>query len=241
MLKFTHIGESTATVVSWLLDLVEVGAVGLRRGAADAVDRRSDRAVGQVELRVHELGLRRRRREAAALWKFPVASSRSFCDSASCSTSGLVRARFAFAISSAACSLRARLGLIELRLERLLVHQEQHLPLLHHRAFGVDAPVEKAADPRLDVDLARALRLRDELEHRRRVARCDRDHRDLDRRLGGGCGLPCRRQRRARCLAPRRGEARDVRTDRTPSIANSLKARAACSHRGRSRSAPTIG
>ena len=40
--------------------------------------------------------------EAEALSKLPVASSRSFCDSASFSVSGFTRARFDFATSTAA-------------------------------------------------------------------------------------------------------------------------------------------
>ncbi len=45
--------------------------------------------------------------EAAVLSKFPVASSRSFCDSASFSVSGFTRARFDFATSSAAWALES--------------------------------------------------------------------------------------------------------------------------------------
>src|SRR5262249_435032 len=62
-------------------------------------------------------------------------------------------------------------------------------PCLHDRTLGVDALVQEPADPGLDVDLARALGLRDVLEYRRRVAGLDGDERDVHRRLCGGRGF----------------------------------------------------
>ena len=41
---------------------------------------------------------------------------------------------------------------IDLRLERLLIHLEQNLPSLDHRAFDVDALLQKTGDACLDVD-----------------------------------------------------------------------------------------
>ena len=46
-------------------------------------------------------------------------------------------------------------------LERFLVHEEQDLAGLYHRAFGIDPLVQETVDPRLDVHLVRALGLSD--------------------------------------------------------------------------------
>ena len=69
---------------------------------------------------------------------------------------------------------------IELGLERLGVLQEHDLPGLDEAAFGIDALVEEAVDARHDLHLARALRLADELEADRRVARRHLHHRHFD-------------------------------------------------------------
>ena len=78
-------------------------------------------------------------------------------------------------------SLQLPLGRLELRLERLGVDPEQHVAFLHQLAFAVVDPVEVAGDARDDVDLPRALGLRDERGDVRNALRLHRHDRDLRR------------------------------------------------------------
>ena len=68
---------------------------------------------------------------------------------------------------------KRRFRRVDLRLERLLVHLEQHLARLDDGAFDIDALVEEAGNARLDVHRLRALRLRD-VRRRRRACRAAR-------------------------------------------------------------------
>jgi hypothetical protein len=68
---------------------------------------------------------------------------------------------------------------IDLHLERLGIDLEQQLAGLDHRTFGIDALVEKARNPRLDIDRLRTLRLRHVFGRHRDVARLDRHRRDF--------------------------------------------------------------
>src|SRR5262245_18154473 len=81
--------------------------------------------------------------------------------------------------------LQRGFGPVDLRLERCLIHQEEHLSFLHHTAFGVDALVQKAVDARLNVDLPRALRLRYKFHEHGRIARGDGDEGDVTGAFGG--------------------------------------------------------
>ena len=103
---------------------------------------------------------------------------------------GLMRSRFWSAVSRAAsCRARAALGLIELHLKRFLVHQKERVALLDDRAFGIDPLVQKAADPRLNVHLPRALRLGDILEADRHILLRDGHDRHFRRRAAASCSF----------------------------------------------------
>ena len=100
-LKLIHIGVSTETVVSWLFcALTYVPSATAAKlltpstGEAIVVYERSSWAESSCAFDCATA--------AAACSYCPCASSRSFCDSAFCCASGLVRARLAFATSSAA-------------------------------------------------------------------------------------------------------------------------------------------
>ena len=109
MLKLIHIGVSTETVVSWLF-------CGLTYVPSATAAKLLTPSTGEVIVVYERLSF------ASSSWALPCAtaacacsycpcaSSRSFCDSAFCSASGLVRLRFAVATSSAAwlrCSAAA--------------------------------------------------------------------------------------------------------------------------------------
>ena len=97
---------------------------------------------------------------------------------------------------------------VERGFEWLAIHLEEEVARMHGRAFLVDALVEKAADPCADLDLLRALRLADELEHDRNIAQRDRDHADFDRRAGRGRGR--------RLLAPTEQRERNESGEKRP-------------------------
>ena len=78
--------------------------------------------------------------------------------------------------------------LIELGLKGFGIHQKEHLPLFHDLALGVHPFIEKAADPRLNVDQMGALRLSDVLESDRHILWDHFHHRD-NRRLRRRNGL----------------------------------------------------
>ena len=125
---------------------------------------------------------------AAACSYCPCASSRSFCDSAFCCGERLgAREVGVRDVERGLIALQRGRCAVDLRLERLRVHPEQHLARLDHGAFGVDALVEEAGHPRRDVDRLRALRLRDEHRGDRHVARGDRERGRLRR---AGVRLP---------------------------------------------------
>ena len=79
-------------------------------------------------------------------------------------------------------ALQARLGGIDLRLEWLLVHLEQHLARLDQRTLDIDPLVEEAGHPCLDVDRLRTLGLRDIGHRDRNIARLNGQGRHLDGR-----------------------------------------------------------
>ncbi len=142
---------------------VDVGAVGDGGEAADAVDRRGDRRVGEVELGRVELRLRLRDRGGGLLVLAlrvvqVLLRQRVLLRRAAWCARGWPRATSSAAwlrcSAAAAPSTCAWNGFGSIR--------NSTWPGLDHRAFGVDALVEEAGDARRDVDRLRALRLRDE-------------------------------------------------------------------------------
>ena len=102
------------------------------------------------------------------------------------------------------CLAALRLRRVDLRLERLQVHEEEHLPGLHDRALGVDALVEEAETRAWMLTACELCVCATYIGGDRHVARCDRDDGDFDRPLFGRLG----------CLAAaaRRGRARKTAT-----------------------------
>ena len=163
----------------------DVGAVLLEGRRGDPRDRGRDRAVRQVQLVAGELGLRllhaRRRRLEVPRRVLEVLLGE-----------GVLRGERARPLEVQPRGLERgllagerRCRGVHLDLERLPVHQEEDVALLHERALRVDAPLEEAVHPGLDVDQARALGLGDVLRGDGDVARGDGHDGNFRRRRHG--------------------------------------------------------